>query len=169
MQFFVFGNENDVVDEAKHVFALRHMLLVVRMIKRANMRNKQCIHTASHHWRTASQPHRNYGVQERTKTCSCTKEAPILFSHPDSVEHFNDIELRNLRAPAVGLAYKGQLEKQPVPLVRFRRLLMTARGINDALASLDMTVRSRALRYRRSCLLSEVAYNPVVYPLIRNV
>jgi len=28
---------------------------------------------------------------------------------------------------------------------------MTARGINDALASLDATVRSRALRYRRSC------------------
>ena len=37
---------------------------------------------------------------------------------------------------------------------------MTARGINDAL---DVTVRSRALRYRRSCLLSEVACNPVVY------
>ena len=40
---------------------------------------------------------------------------------------------------------------------------MTAGGINDALASLDVTVRSRALRYRRSCLLSEVACNPVVY------
>jgi len=40
---------------------------------------------------------------------------------------------------------------------------MTARGINDALASLDLTVRSRTLRYRRSCLLSEVAWNPVVY------
>jgi len=43
---------------------------------------------------------------------------------------------------------------------------MTARGINDALASLDVTVRSRVLRYRRSCLLSAVAYNPVVYTLI---
>jgi len=44
---------------------------------------------------------------------------------------------------------------------------MTARGIHDdALASLDVTVRSRALRYRRSYLLSEVAYTPVVYPLI---
>jgi len=40
---------------------------------------------------------------------------------------------------------------------------MTAHGIIDALASLDVTVRSRSLRYRRSCLLSEVAYNPVVY------
>ena len=43
---------------------------------------------------------------------------------------------------------------------------MTAHGRNDALALLDVTVRSRALCYRRSCLLSEVAYNPVVYPLI---
>ena len=43
---------------------------------------------------------------------------------------------------------------------------MTAHGIIDALASLDVTVRSRSLRYRRSCLLSEVAYNPVVYPQI---
>jgi len=41
--------------------------------------------------------------------------------------------------------------------------MMAARGTIDALASLDVTVRLRALRYRRSCLLSEVACNPVVY------
>jgi len=40
---------------------------------------------------------------------------------------------------------------------------MTARGINDALALLDVTVRWRALRYRHSWLLSAVGYNPVVY------
>ena len=39
---------------------------------------------------------------------------------------------------------------------------MTAHDINDALPSIDVTVRSRALRYRRSCLLSEVTCNPVV-------
>jgi len=43
---------------------------------------------------------------------------------------------------------------------------MTARGINDALALLDVTVRLRTLRYRRLCLLSKVACNPVVYHLI---
>ena len=37
MQFFGFGSENDVVDKAKHLIALRHMLLAVRIIKRANM------------------------------------------------------------------------------------------------------------------------------------
>ena len=47
MHFFGFGSENYVVDKAKHVIALRHMLLVVRIIKRANIRNKQSIHTAS--------------------------------------------------------------------------------------------------------------------------
>ena len=40
---------------------------------------------------------------------------------------------------------------------------MTARSIINALASLDAIVRSRALRYRRSCLLSEIACNPVAY------
>jgi len=40
---------------------------------------------------------------------------------------------------------------------------MTAHGIIGALALIDVTVRSRALRYRHSCLLSEVACNPVVY------
>ena len=73
------------------------MLLMVRIIKRANMRNKQCIHTTGHHCRTGIQPHRNYRLQEVTKAFSCTKEMPILFSHPDAVERFNDIELRKDR------------------------------------------------------------------------
>ena len=90
-------DQDYVVDRAKHVIALRHMLLVIRIIKRTNMRNKQCIHTAGHHWRAGGQTHRNYRVQEGTKTCSCTKEMPILFSHPNAVERFNDIELRKDR------------------------------------------------------------------------
>jgi len=43
---------------------------------------------------------------------------------------------------------------------------MTAHGIHDALVSLDVSVRSKALRYQRLCLLSKVACNPVVYHLI---